>query len=106
MIQLYSGLEKPEIQEIYPFDDEQFLLTTYMLGYWEPGMAQLCSDQGIPVIALPYGQIPAEYTARMTQMGYTVYEYTINRVDEAHEALGRGVCGLYTDNLVPEDLIQ
>lgn len=105
VIQLYSGLEKPEIKEIYPFDDDQFLLTTYMLGYWRPEMAQICSEQGIRVIALPHGQIPDEYVKDMTEKGYTIYEYTVNRADEAHAALARGICGFYTDNLVPEDLM-
>ena len=40
----------------------------------------------------------------MKELGFTVYEHTINRADEAALALERGISGIYTDNLTPADL--
>lgn len=103
IIQLYTGREKSEIQSIYPFADEQFLLTTYQWGTWNLYAAKVCNEENISVITAPYGNIPDEDVALLRQLGFTLYEHTVNRVDEAQQSISRGISGFYSDNLSKED---
>ncbi|MGM9659472.1 MAG: hypothetical protein ACI3WQ_02620 [Faecousia sp.] len=105
IIQLYTGREKSEIQEIYPFDDDQFVFTTYKWGVWQHEVAQICNEETVSVMAVPYGEMSDEDAALMKELGFTVYEFTVNRADEARHSLERGISGFYTDDLTPEDLI-
>lgn len=104
IIQLYTGREKSAIREIYPFDDDQFLFTIYNWGNWQLEVAQICNQENISVITLPYGEMSDENAALMRELGFTVYEHTVNRADEANLSLARGISGFYTDMLSPEDL--
>lgn len=104
IIQLYTGREKTAIQKIYPFEDSQFVFTTYKWGIWEHEAAQICNEENVSVIAVPGGQMSDEDAALMRDLGFTVYEFTINRVDKAQNELQRGIAGFYTDYLSPQDL--
>ena len=105
IIQLYTGREKPEILEVYPFDDDQFIFTTYKWGVWQHEVAQICNEENISVMAVPHGEMSDADAALMKELGFTVYEFTVNRADAAQAALNRGISGFYTDDLVPEDLV-
>lgn len=105
IIQLYTGREKSAIQEIYPFQNEQFVFTLYEWGVWQHEAAQICNEEGISVLTVTHGQIPDEDITMLRELGFTVYEHTINRADEGQRAIDRGVSGLYTDLLEPSDLI-
>ena len=104
IVQLYTGLEKADIQKVYPFRDEQFIFTDYKLGEWTWDIPRMCSRERIPVMTTPKGQVPEEDLARLKELGFAVYEFTVNRVDVAQESLSRGVSGFYTDSLVSEDV--
>lgn len=104
IIQLYTGREKLSIQEIYPFGDEQFLFTIYNWGRWSLEVPQICNEENISVITVPYGEIPDEDVALIRELGFTVYEHTVNRADEARKSLERGISGFYTDFLQSADL--
>lgn len=105
IIQLYTGREKTSVKEIYPFQDSQFLFTLYEWGVWEYEAAQICNEENIAVLTVMEGQIPDADMAMLRELGFTVYEHTVNRADSAQAALARGVSGFYTDTLFPEDLI-
>lgn len=104
IIQLYTGREKTSVQEIYPFKDSQFLFTTYNWGDWQLEVAQICNEENIAVITVPYGKMPDEDAALMRELGFTVYEYTVDRADKANFPLTRGISSFYTDTLSPDDL--
>lgn len=105
IIQLYTGKEKASIQEIYPFEDQQFLFTLYAIGYWQMELAALCNEENISVITLPQGWMPAEDAALLNTLGFTIYEHTVNRIDIAHHSLEKGISSFYTDVLSPSDLM-
>ncbi len=105
IIQVYHEGEKAHIQQIYPFADGQFLFTIYAWGPWSLEAARICNDENISVLTVPYGTMPAEDAALMDQLGFTVYEHTVNRADLARAALDRGIHSFYTDSLQPEDLL-
>ena len=90
--------------EIYPFEDSQFLFTLYEWGVWQLEAAQICNQENISVITVEYGQIPDEDVALLRELGFTVYEHTVNRADYAKLSLQRGISGFYTDTLSPADL--
>lgn len=104
IIQLYTGEEKSTLQEIYPFEDEQFLFTLYAIGYWQMEFAAHCSKENISVITLPQGWMPPEDAALLKELGFIVYEHTVNRVDIARQSLEKGISSFYTDTLSPEEL--
>lgn len=104
IIQLYTGEEKAALQEIYPFEDEQFLLTLYAIGYWQMEFAALCNTENISVITLPQGWMPQEDIALLRELGFTIYEHTVNRVDIARQSLEKGISSFYTDTLFPDEL--
>ena len=104
IIQLYTSRKKTSVQEIYPFKDSQFLFTTYNWGDWQLEVAKICNEENIAVITVPYGKMPDEDAALMRDLGFTVYEYTVDRADKANFSLTRGISGFYTDTLSPDDL--
>lgn len=104
IIQLYTGREKQDVLKIYPFTDEQFLFTTYNWGVWQLEVAQICNEENIAVLTVPYGEMSDEDAALMKELGFTVYEHTVNRADQAKLSLERGIAGFFTDTLSPEDL--
>lgn len=106
IIQLYAGREKSAIVKSYPFRDEQFLFTLYEWGVFRPEALQICYEEGISVITSPFGEISAEDAAALQELGYTVYEHTVNRIDQVKSAYARGIVGFYTDYLSPEDLMN
>lgn len=106
IIQLYTGREKASIREIYPFADSQFLFTLYEWGTWSHEAAQICNEENIAVITAQEGTIPDDDVAMLRELGFTVYEHTINRVDTARHALDRGISGIYTDTLLPSDFLS
>lgn len=105
IIQLYDFESKAQILGAYPFADENFLFTAYKYGTGKPAeILKNCHEQNISVITVPHGSWSAETIAHFTDLGFVLYEHTVNRPDEARDALNRGVHGLYTDFLMPEDL--
>lgn len=104
IIQLYTGEEKSDLLEIYPFEDEQFLFTLYAIGYWQMEFAAHCNQENISVITLPQGWMPPEDAAFLKELGFVVYEHTVNRVDIARQSLEKGISSFYTDTLFPEEL--
>lgn len=105
IIELHGENDKEEILKIYPFDDDQFIFSPYAIGGWRPEIASLCSRQNITVIATDRYEIPDDELAALRELGYVVYEFTVNRLDEARIRMEQGVCGFYTDYLTPEDLL-
>lgn len=106
IIQLYDFESKALILNAYPFADENFLFTAYKYGTGNPAeILKNCYEQNIRVITVPAGSWTAETISHFTEKGFLLYEHTVNRPDEAREALHRGIHGLYTDFLSPADLI-
>lgn len=105
IIQLYEPGVKNKIQQIYPFDDCNFLFTTYKFGYCFPNkIMKICYDENITVVTAPYGVWDEEIRQLFISKGFVLYEHTVNRPDFANDSLSKGVQGLYTDFLEPDDL--
>lgn len=106
VIQLYTGREKPQIQQVYPFRDEQFLFTTYEWGQFQLEVAQICNEENIGVITVHHGEMSDEDVQLLSDLGFVIYEHTVNRADQARRSLQRGIAGFYTDTLSQEDLME
>ena len=48
--------------------------------------------------------MPPEDAAFLKELGFVVYEHTVNRVDIARQSLEKGISSFYTDTLFPEEL--
>lgn len=104
IIELHTETDKEKVLAMYPFADEQFIFSPYAIGGWSPEIASLCSRQNITVIATGRNEIPENQLTELRELGYEVYEFTVNRLDEARARMEQGICGFYTDHLTPEDL--
>ena len=105
VVQLYRSGMKQTLMELYPFHDENFLFTAYKFGVRNPAkIMQLCYDENISVITIPHESFSTEVIERFVEKGFIVFEHTVNRPDTALQALDRGVYGVYSDFLVPDDL--
>lgn len=105
IIQLYTPGQKASVLEVYPFHDAQFLFTLYEWGVFQMEAAAICNAENIAVITVQYGQISDEDVSKLRNLGFTIYEHTVNRADFAQMSLNRGISGFYTDTLSPSDLI-
>lgn len=107
IIQLYEPGVKAEIQQIFPFNDCNFLFTTYKFGYRFPNkIMKICYDENIAVVTVPYGAWDEETRQLFISKGFVLYEHTVNRPDFANGSLSKGVQGFYTDFLELDDLSE
>lgn len=105
IIQLYRDGEKQAIREIYPFKDENFLFTLYIFGqYRYEDILRTCYEENIPVIAVGYTVWDQETKEAFRDKGIVIFEHTINRLDQAKDALDKGAHGIYTDFLTEADI--
>ena len=65
---------------------------------------KICYDENITVVTVPYGVWDEEIRQLFISKGFALYEHTVNRPDFANDSLSKGVQGLYTDFLEPDDL--
>lgn len=100
IIQLYSSGIKEQIQELYPFRNDNFLFTAYKFGSNFPNkIMALCYDENISVITYPYNAWDEETKKLFVSKNFILYEHTVNRPDYADQSLREGVHGFYTDFL-------
>ena len=105
IIQLYQAGEKAQFQKIYPFKDENFLLTTYKMNSEHTNrIMKICYDENISVIAVPSEAVNDELIVQFQEKNIIIYEYTVNRPNSAQKSLDKGIHGFYTDCLRIEDL--
>lgn len=105
IIQVYGAGEKPKIMEMYSFPEENFLFTAYRIGNRPGYIMQLCYDENISVVTLPYEWFSDDWHF-FVEKEFVLYAHTVNRPDDARELISRGVYGLYTDFLSLPDLEQ
>lgn len=105
VIQLYDGGVREQMQELYPFQDENFLFTTYKFGPQRiSDIMELCEAENIQVITAPYGSWDKATIQKLQDAGFIIFEHTLKYTSMVKNALSRGVYGFYTDALQPSDL--
>lgn len=105
VIQLYDAGVKAEMLKLYSFGEDNFLFTAYKFGASRISeIMELCRDEGITVITVPYGSWDKATVGQFTDGGFLVFEHTLNYTTMTDNALGRGVYGFYTDFLCESDL--
>lgn len=105
IIQLYEDQAKAKLQEIYPFEDDNFLFTTYKYGTeFENKLMNICYEENIAVIVIPYGTWEEDTIAKFREKDFIIYEHTVNRPNQANVSLEKGISSFYTDYMVESDL--
>lgn len=105
VIQLYDENSKAEFLKLYPFKRENFLFTTYKYGTELTNrIMKICYEEDIAVIAITYGLWDQETIEKFREKGFIIYEYTVNRPNQANVSLEKGINSFYTDYLVEADL--
>lgn len=105
VIQLYDAGIKAKVCELYGFRNDNFLFTAYNFGPSRISeILELCREEEIRVITVPYGAWDNETVARFAAEGYLIFEHTVNFTKMTKSSLARGVYGFYTDFLRESDL--
>lgn len=105
VIQLYDAGVKAKMCELYDFRDDNFLFTAYKFGPSRTNaIMDLCKEEGITVITVPYGSWGSATVERFLAEGFLIFEHTVNDTKMTDASLGRGVYGFYTDTLMADDL--
>lgn len=105
VIQLYDAGIRAQMQELYPFSDDNFLFTIYKFGKDRvTDIMNLCREEQIKVITVPYGSWDRETTQMVSDAGFLIFEHTLNFTTMTDNALSRGVYGFYTDSLQEADI--
>ena len=87
------------------YEDGNFLFTTYKYGTeFENKLMNICYEENIAVIVIPYGMWEADTIAKFKEKDFIIYEHTVNRPNQANASLEKGVHSFYTDYLVEADL--
>ena len=103
IIQVYAPGEKQAVRSIYPFPEENFLLTLYKLGIdAAEDILPICRDDNIPVVTAPLGSLSRKTLEELREKNLVIYEHTENRLDQARIVMDSGVRGVYTDFLTPD----
>lgn len=103
IIQVYAAGEKKQILEMYPFPEENFLFTAYILGNRPGAVMAICYEEDISVVTVPYGWLSDSWHYFFDK-NYVVFTHTINRPDEMKRLFSMGIRGVYTDFLTLPDL--
>lgn len=105
VIQLYDSGVRQQMQELYAFADDNFLFTSYKFGPQRISeIMELCQEEGIRVIAAPYGSWDKATVQKMKDAGFLVFEHTVNFTNMTDNAVNRGVYGFFTDSLLESDV--
>ena len=105
VIQLYEEQVKGKLQQIYPFEDDNFLFTTYKYGTeFENKIMNICYEENIAVIVIPYDMWEKETIDKFREKDFIIYEHTVNRPNQAKVSLEKGISSFYTDYLTESDL--
>ncbi len=103
IIQVYAAGEKSRIMELYPFPEENFLFTAYILGNRPGYIMSVCYEENISVVTLPYEWLSDSWHYFFDK-DFVVFIHTVNRPDEMKWLFSKGVHGVYTDFLSLTDL--
>lgn len=104
VVQLYDGGVKAQMQEMYPFGDDQFLFSAYKLGPEKHAeIMGICYDENICVLTIADGAWDEATVRAFAEKGFILFNHTVNRLDHARLFAAQGVYGFYTDFLPETD---
>lgn len=107
VIQLYSGVMRQCLDNIYPFPHR--IYTLYAEGFDQTAAAfreraAYCAEKGIEGIVIWDGWWDPAYASVAREYGLTVYVHTVNDAAAARTLLESGAGAVYTDILGPGDV--
>ncbi len=103
IVQVYFENMYYEVMHVYPF--ENLIYTIYYAGYHGPeATAGFCAEKGIPVLVMPKSKWDEEKRAELSPYDVNIYVHTVNEVHAAKDLIDAGVYGVYTDELVEQDV--
>lgn len=106
VIQIYNPAMYDAVTEVYSF--RSYIFTMYQ--YWDGSpeqFTQICRwsvDHDVDVITMPRDRATQDILEIAERYDSDVYVHTVNEVEAAKDFLDKGVRGIYTDNINPEDL--
>jgi glycerophosphoryl diester phosphodiesterase len=105
IVQAYN-VECLKIMEDFP-DFDKIIFTTYQSGLNEDGIIDVIKKYGDDLFALTIYKktVNDKIIEAAKAEECPVYVHTVNDIDEAEHFFNMGVFGVYSDTLLPEDLI-
>ncbi len=108
VVQVYSELMFKVVDHIGEFP--HYIFTLYNTGFdgrlesFE-SVANFCHTNGIDGITMWSDWWNTEFAPVAEEYGLAVYVHTVNDAEQARALVESGVCGIYTDSLIPTDFL-
>ena len=109
IIQIYKEEMYGQIKEFYDFPC--WIFTLYKSG-WDGSAEEFVNycqfswNNHIKYITMPTASVTDEVIEVADRYGIRIYTHTVNDIQEAHNFLDQGVWGIYTDEILMEELIK
>ncbi|MBR2894647.1 MAG: hypothetical protein IKC03_03180 [Oscillospiraceae bacterium] len=108
VIQVYSPLMFKIVDHLHHFPN--YIYTLYSIGFGQTEAAfeeisVFCIENGIAGVTMWDSWWREAYAPIAQEYGISVYTHTVNNADAARTMLAQGVSGVYTDRLLPEELL-
>ncbi|MDR1687510.1 MAG: hypothetical protein LBS21_02730 [Clostridiales bacterium] len=102
--QIYNQQMYSLIKEIYPF--ESIVYTLYMSPDTDAEVVDFVKNrEDIAAITMGPVRYSEEFYKALTENGKFIYFFTLNDIDEVKGYLENGIHGIYTDFILPGDLL-
>jgi glycerophosphoryl diester phosphodiesterase len=102
-IQFYTRQMYYFLKENYDFPHENYMYTLYMSRDTDRQVADFVRQEQIRAVVMWYFRVTGDFVTALGNAGAAVYAHTIDDKDEALALMGKGVYGIYTDNLTYRD---
>lgn len=103
IVQAYNENDIKIAQKLFP--DKNIIFTAYMSGLKSDQIADLCKKYpDLYGITVEKGKITEEIISAAHAVNMKIFAHTVNSDENFKALLSKGVYGLYTDNLMFEDL--
>lgn len=97
--QLYNESMLTYVNDIYEFDS--YIYTLYATHATDEEVVKFAFEKGIKVIVMPWSRVNEKFLKDLSDKGMFTYVHTFNEVDIVNDYLSKGVHGVYSDFLTP-----
>ncbi|MDR1914045.1 MAG: hypothetical protein LBQ68_06125, partial [Clostridiales bacterium] len=103
IIQIYNQDMYYKINEIYKYPN--ILYTLYLTPDSEKQVLEFVKKERIPVVVMPPERANEAFVNNLNKLGVRIYLHTLNDLSDVKNWMTKGIWGVYTDSLLPNDFM-
>jgi glycerophosphoryl diester phosphodiesterase len=104
VVQVYGQDMYYLVNKIYKYPN--MIYTLYMETDPEAEIVKFVDNEDIAVVVMPPERANQDFLRKIYDTGAKVFIHTLNSTEEVKEWLGKGASGVYTDDLLPKELLK